>query len=94
MRKAMPVLKHPVESRINGGLAERALVLTVATLILLTPPILTIFDVPLTVIGIPLLQVYCFAVWLAAIALGGWLAKRMDAPSVAADRGAPAADEG
>ena len=91
----MPVLKKPAESRINTRLAERALVLTVATLILLTPPILTIFDVPLTVIGIPLLQVYCFAIWLVAIALGGWLAKRMDAPGAAADRGTrPAPDEG
>ena len=91
----MPVLNKPAESRINARLAERALVLTVATLILLTPPILTIFDVPLTVIGIPLLQVYCFAVWLAAIALGGWLANRMDTPRAAPDRTAPPApDEG
>jgi hypothetical protein len=89
----MPIIEKPAESRTNGRLAERALVLTVATLILLTPPILTIFDVPLTVGGVPLLQVYCFAVWLAAIAFGGWLAKRMDARGVAANRGAPPAPE-
>ena len=32
---------------------------------------------PALVFGIPLLHVYCFAVWLIAIACGGWLARRM-----------------
>ena len=79
--------ERPAEAKPEGRLAERALVLTVATLILLTPPILTIFDVPVTIAGIPLLHVYCFATWLAAIALGGWLARRMDRGSAAADQG-------
>jgi hypothetical protein len=74
----MPVVEKPAESRPEGRLPEKALVLTVATLILLTPPILTIFDVPLTIFGIPLLHVYRFAVWLAAIALGSRLANRME----------------
>jgi hypothetical protein len=58
-------------------MAERALVLTVATFFLLTPPLLAIFDVPVLVFGIPLLHVYCFVTWLAAIGLGGLLARRM-----------------
>jgi hypothetical protein len=58
-------------------LSDRAFVLTVAALILLTPPIVTIFDLPVFVHGIPLLHIYCFAVWLAAIALGGYLATRV-----------------
>jgi hypothetical protein len=58
-------------------LAERALVLTVVTLILLTPPILNIFNAPILVFGIPLLHVYCFGVWLVAVALGGWISTRM-----------------
>lgn len=61
----------------DGRLAERAAVLTVGTLVLLTPPILTIFDVPVLIFGIPMLHVYSFAVWLVAIACGGWLAIRM-----------------
>ncbi len=61
----------------EGRLADRALVLTVATFILLTPPIVAIFDLPVAIYGLPLLHVACFAVWLLAIALGGLLAARM-----------------
>jgi hypothetical protein len=74
----MRAVDKPAESRADGRLSEKALVLTVGSLVLLTPPILTIFDVKLTVFGIPLLYVYCFAVWLAAIVLGGRLARRME----------------
>lgn len=61
----------------EGRLTERALVLTLLTLFLLTPPIITIFDVPIFVLGIPLLHIYCFGVWFAAIVIGGVLAARM-----------------
>lgn len=63
----------------GGRLADRALVLMFVTFILLTPPIIGIFDIPALVFGIPLLHVYCYATWLAAIACGGWLATRMNA---------------
>jgi hypothetical protein len=82
---------RPAEAKPEGRLAERALVLTVATLILLTPPILTIFDVPVTIAGIPLLHVYCFATWLIAIALGGWLATRMEEGRASVDPRVPTA---
>ena len=49
-----------------------------STFFLLTPPILSIFNAPALVFGIPLLHVYCFAVWLIAIACGGWLAEPHD----------------
>jgi hypothetical protein len=62
----------------DGRLSDRAFALTVATFVLLTPPIVTIFDVPVLVLGVPLLHVYCFAVWLAAIVAGAWLARRME----------------
>jgi hypothetical protein len=61
----------------RGRLADRSLVLTVATLILLSPPIVTIFNVPRLVFGVPLLHVYCFGVWLAAILAGARLAARL-----------------
>ena len=77
----------------EARLAERALVLTVATLVLLTPPILTIFDVAVTVAGVPLLDAYCFAVWLLAIVLGGRLAARMEQRRRAADPTATAAGD-
>ncbi len=71
--------REPALFRGEGRLADRALVLTAATLILLTPPILNIFNAPVLLFGIPLLHVYCFAVWLAAVGFGGWLASRMGA---------------
>jgi len=87
------MVDRPAEAKPEGRLAERALVLTVATLILLTPPILTIFDVPATIAGIPLLHVYCFATWLVAIALGGWLATRMQVDRANADARVPTAPD-
>lgn len=60
-------------------LRDRSRVLTAATLILLTPPVLTVFDVSVTIFGIPLLHVYCFAVWFAAIAAGAILSRQMSA---------------
>jgi hypothetical protein len=89
----MGILEKPADNRTEARLAERALALTVATLILLTPPILTIFGLPVTVAGIPFLYVYCFVVWLAAIALGGRLAKRMDPRRPAVNRAEPAPPE-
>lgn len=58
----------------RGRLAERSLVLTVLTFVLLTPPIIIIFNVPVLVFGVPLLHLYCFAVWLLAIVAGARLA--------------------
>ena len=64
--------EEPLEGR-SGRSSDRALVLTFTTLILLTPPILGIFDMPVFIFGVPLLHVYSFAVWLAAIGCGCWL---------------------
>lgn len=58
----------------RGRLVERSFVLTLLTLVLLTPPIIAIFNVPVLILGVPLLHVYCFAVWLAAIVAGARLA--------------------
>jgi hypothetical protein len=73
------VKRDPIPVRGGGRLADRAFVLPVAAFFLLTPPILGIFNQPVPVFGIPLLHVYCFAVWLIAIAFGGFLASRMAA---------------
>jgi hypothetical protein len=78
----------------EGRLAERAAVLTVGALVLLAPPILTIFDVPVLVFGIPLLHVYCFTVWLAAIACGCWLASRMGGEATSSRPGSQPGDGG
>lgn len=84
----------PLEPRSNGSLPERAFVLAVATLVLLTPPVLSIFDAPVTFLGIPLLHIYSFAVWLIAIILGAVIAGRLreDSPP-AADTFRPSGDD-
>ena len=61
----------------RGRLADRSFVLTILTFVLLTPPIVTIFNVPVLVLGVPLLHLYCFAVWLGAIVVGARLAARL-----------------
>ena len=71
--------RDAAQARTGGRLTDRAFALPVVTFFLLTPPILGIFNSPALVFGIPLLHVYCFAVWLAAIACGGWLARRLAA---------------
>jgi hypothetical protein len=68
---------RPLEPRSTSNHSERAFVLMVVTLILLTPPVLLIFDTPVTIAGVPLLHFYSFAVWLAAIVAGRSLAGRM-----------------
>ena len=79
----------------DARLSDRAFALTVATFILLTPPIVTIFDVSVTVLGVPLLHVYCFAIWLAAIVAGALLAHRMggEDPAEAPPDGTAGPDE-
>ncbi len=69
--------RDPSTLRQEGRLVDRAFILTVVTLLLLTPPILNIFNARLLVFGIPLLHVYCYGVWLTAVACGGWLAAHM-----------------
>jgi hypothetical protein len=61
----------------SGRPADRALVLAVATLALLTPPAITLFDRPVAILGVPLLHIYCFAVWLIAIALSAAISARL-----------------
>ncbi len=83
--------RDPALVRTGGRLADRAFVLPIVAFFLLTPPILAIFNAPVLIFGIPLLHAYCFAVWLVAIAAGGWLAQRMIAnEAVAGNEAEPA----
>ena len=47
--------------------------------LLLLPPILPFFDRPVAVLGLPLIIVYVFGVWLALIAMGLVLSRRLPA---------------
>jgi hypothetical protein len=78
----------------EGRLSDRSFVLTVVTLILLTPPIVELFDVPAFLFGVPLLHLYCFGVWLLAIVVGARLATRLNAARTDQPRGGTADRDG
>jgi hypothetical protein len=61
----------------ESRLADRALVLAIATFVLLTPPMIAVFDLSVAVFGIPLLHLYAFGVWIAAIVIGGVISRRL-----------------
>ncbi len=77
------------EKSVEPTSVERSFALTVAALLLLSPPILTIFDIRVLLFGIPVLHVYCFAIWLVAILCGRALAKRLDADDLPPATGGP-----
>lgn len=70
--------RDPATVHAEGRRVDRSLVLAVGTLLLLTPPLLRIFDQPVFLLGVPLLHVYCYGVWLVAIVCGAWLATRLN----------------
>jgi hypothetical protein len=67
--------KAPERRREDGGMrrpgvgAERLVGLFLIGAIGFSPPILTLFDKPILVAGIPLLYLYLFALWIVLIAL-------------------------
>lgn len=67
--------------------AERALILPLATLLLLCPPLLLLFNHDVTVTGVPLLFAYAFTVWALAIVLGAVVSRRLLAAAQGAARG-------
>ena len=62
---------------MRKGLAgQRLVAVFIAGLVLLNYPILSLFDRPQTVFGLPLLRVYLFSVWLALILVVAWIVER------------------
>ena len=49
------------------GFRDLAVILPIAVVLLLVPPLIRIFAAPVALAGIPLIVVYIFAVWAAAI---------------------------
>lgn len=70
-------------------IGERLAGLFVLGLFAFAPPLLSIFDVPSRVFGIPALYVYLFTVWLALVALVALVVERSRAADWA-DRDGPA----
>jgi hypothetical protein len=65
---------HPISDRKTS---DRALVLLLVGCLLLTPPLASIFQLDLRIMGIPFTGIYLFVVWGALIAGAAFLSRRM-----------------
>lgn len=74
-------------------LETAALVLPVFGALLVVPPLLGVFNVPVTISGIPVVAIYLFSVWIALIGatfiLSRFLQRGSRDPDTDADEGAP-----
>lgn len=62
---------------MRKGLAgQRLVAMFIAGVLLLNYPLLSLFDRPLSLFGLPLLHVYLFLVWGGLIFLVGWIVER------------------
>lgn len=57
----------------KGSVGHRLLAVFGFGCLLLNAPLLGIFDRPVNVLGLPLLYVYVFSVWIALIGLIAWI---------------------
>jgi hypothetical protein len=56
--------------------AQRLIALCLLGFVLFNFPVLALFNVPGTVLGVPVLYAYIFVAWIALIALMAWVAER------------------
>mgnify|MGYP003125382398 CR=1 FL=1 len=64
-------------ARDPEGIADLKWAVPVAMVLLLMPPMLTVFDNPVLIFGIPLLHLYMFSVWFAGILATAFLSHRL-----------------
>lgn len=62
---------------------DAAALLPALAVLLLMPPVITLFTGPHTVGGVPLIVAYLFGVWLALIVAAALLARRLAPPAPA-----------
>ncbi len=60
---------------------ERLVVLALAGVLALNYPLLQLFDEARLVLGIPLLYLYLFCVWVGLIGLGAWILEGRSPPA-------------
>lgn len=60
----------------KGLSGQRLVAVFVAGLLLLNYPLLSLFDRPLWLFGIPLLHLYLFAVWFGLVCAIAWIVER------------------
>jgi len=78
--------------RRPGVGAERLIGLFLIGAIGFSPPVLTLFNKPLLVAGIPLLYLYLFGLWILLVVLAGLVIMQLvpaEEPPPRADAGAP-----
>ncbi len=68
----------------SARLRDAAVVVPLASLLLLMPPLITLFVGPASVGGVPLVVAWVFGVWLALIVAAAWFARRLVADDEAA----------
>ncbi len=59
------------------GARDAAALLPLVAALLLTPPLVLIFDAPAEIAGVPLTVLYVFGVWAAVIIASAMLARRL-----------------
>lgn len=68
-------MKPPIPGRVR----DAAVLLPVLGLVLLVPPLVTLFaSARIGIAGVPLVVVYVFGTWLGLIAAAALLARRLD----------------
>jgi len=70
---------------------DAARLLPLVGLFLLLPPVITPFAIPLDVLGVPLVVLYLFAVWLGLIVAAALLARKLAPPPPPAEDPPPRA---
>jgi hypothetical protein len=75
MRSEAPARR---QATIQGLRGERLAALFLLGWIAFNPPILTLFGVPTTVLGLPLLYLYLFAAWVGVILLAALVVSRRE----------------
>ena len=66
-------IPSPVSPRIVGA----AVLLPCIGLFLMMPPLIQLFTLDLDVLGVPLIVIYLFGVWIALVACAAWLSRRL-----------------
>ena len=66
-------------------LETTALVLPVFGAILIVPPFLGVFNLPVTVFGVPIVAIYLFSIWVGLIGATAFLSRRLGRDDAHAD---------
>lgn len=59
---------------------DGAFILPIFAALMILPPFLSLFAVPVTVFGVPLIVVWLFGLWLVLIFIARWLAHLLSTP--------------